>query len=90
MAPETKQPETMNQRGRTLLTLIRESGPKGINRKELNDILRDALDEDDYKQLDQLQADGLITIEPVNIVDHPEVEYQYRAVEAKADSASAH
>jgi hypothetical protein len=69
----------ITQRGRDLLTLIRDAGSDGIMRKGLTDALTNQLDEEDFTQLDLLEAERFITVERVDVVDHPDVEYLYRA-----------
>ena len=69
----------INEKGRQFLTLIRDSGSDGIMRKGLSDAFKRQLDEDDHTQLDLLAAQGFITVERVDLVDHPDVEYVYRA-----------
>jgi len=73
------QTNNITQRGRDLLTLIRDAGNDGIKRKGLTDALTKQLDEEDYTQLDLLEAEGFIIIERLDIVDHPDVEFIYRA-----------
>jgi hypothetical protein len=82
MTSHEEQTDRINQRGRHLLTLIRASGSKGISRKEMNDAIRSQLSKEDDDQLELLQAAGSITIEQVDLVDHPDVEYLYWAVES--------
>lgn len=79
MTSNRKQTGNITQRGRDLLTLIRDAGSDGIKRKGLTDGLSKQLDEEDYTQLDLLEAQGFITIERLDIVDHPDVEFVYRA-----------
>jgi hypothetical protein len=80
MASDPKQEVNLNQRGRNLLTLIRAAGSEGIDSKGLTDALRNQLDKEDYDQLDLLQTEGSITIEQVDLPDHPDVDRLYRAV----------
>ncbi len=77
----------ITEKGRQLLTLIRDAGSDGISRKEISDAFKRQLNDDDHSQLDSLAAQGLITAERVDIVDHPDVEYVYRAAGLSDHSA---
>ena len=79
MSTNREQATNINRKGRDFLTLIRDAGGDGITRKGLTDALSKQLDKSDFEQLDALEAGGLITVERVDIVDHPDVEYLYRA-----------
>jgi CheY-like chemotaxis protein len=71
-------PHNITQRGRDLLTLIRISGKKGINRAELATTLKHRLENVEYAQLNLLEAAGFITVEILNLVGNPNVEFVYR------------
>ncbi len=79
MTSNQEQTTHINEKGRQFLTLIRDAGSDGIMRKGLSDAFKRQLDEDDHTQLDLLEAQGFIIAERVDLVDHPDVEYLYRA-----------
>ena len=79
MSSNQEQANHITQRGRDLLTLIRDAGSDGIQHKGLTDALTEELDKEDLTQLELLETHGFITVERVDIVDHPDVEYLYRA-----------
>jgi hypothetical protein len=78
MSSNREQVDHITQRGRDLLTLIRDAGSDGIMRKGLTDALTEELDNEDFTQLELLEAQGFITVERVDIVEHSDVEYLYR------------
>ena len=69
----------ITEKGRQLLTLIQDAGSAGISRKGLTDALKEQLHQDDHEQLGLLESEGLITVHRVDLVDHPDEDYVYRA-----------
>ena len=78
MSSNQEKTDHITQRGRDLLTIIHDAGSDGIMRKGLTDALSEELDKEDFAQLELLEAQGFITVERVDIVGHPDVEYLYR------------
>jgi hypothetical protein len=76
-----EQQGNITSHGRILLMLIQDAGEDGINRKGLTDALHHQLGDEDYSQLELLEAQGLIISQRVDVPGHHDVETLYRARE---------